>query len=134
MSKPRYIWWGYVKGMVRIYPVLRQRKADMQAPRITVTYGGQPHGSGISNPTQAAALRQLRQNDERDISAVECAIADTLRLRDGAERMKIIELVYWRRTHTLEGAAQTIPCSIATAWRWHGDFIRQVAVHRGLMD
>ena len=36
MSTPRYDWWPYVKGMIRRYPELRSRDADLHttaAPR-----------------------------------------------------------------------------------------------------
>ena len=30
MSKPRYDWWSYVKGMIRRYPELRRRYGGSQ--------------------------------------------------------------------------------------------------------
>lgn len=61
--------------------------------------------------------------------AVQDAIAETLTLVDGEERLKVIDMVFFRETHTLQGAALNIPCSYETAKRWQQQFIRCVARH-----
>lgn len=66
--------------------------------------------------------------------AVQKAIDQTLLLENGKERMQVIELVFFRQTHTLEGAAQIVPCSDRTARRWHTDFIKLVAREYGLLE
>jgi len=58
--------------------------------------------------------------------AVELAIKQIQALPDGYDRLRFIELVFWKR-HTVAGAAIKIPCSERTAQRWHADFIRRVA-------
>lgn len=60
-------------------------------------------------------------------NAVEAAIDVTKELMGGEDRLKIIELVFWERTHTLDGAAMQIPCGWRTAQRWQADFIMEVA-------
>lgn len=40
-----------------------------------------------------------------EIDAVDAAVEETKQLSDGAERLKLIDLVLWKRTHTLQGAA-----------------------------
>ena len=62
------------------------------------------------------------------------AIRDTQTCANGADRLRLIDLVYWRQTHTLKGAVKRIPCGVATGKRWNGDFIRLVAAYYGLMD
>lgn len=69
--------------------------------------------------------------DERE--AIEIAIRETGQLIDGAERIKLIDLIYWRRTHTLQGAALAVHVSERTAQEWHRKFIRLVAQKRGLL-
>lgn len=59
--------------------------------------------------------------------AVSAAIQTTRSRRDGGERMRVVRMTLFARTHTLEGAAACIPCSYATAKRWQQDFIRDVA-------
>ena len=73
--------------------------------------------------------------NKNEYAAVAAAIAETERCRGGAERMKIVRLVLMEGSHTLEGAALTIPCSIRQAQRYHADFLRAVGRHfrcRGL--
>lgn len=66
--------------------------------------------------------------------AVQRAIDETLPMENGAERMQVIELVFFKQTHTLEGAAQIVPCSDRTSRRWHTDFIKLVAREYGLLE
>lgn len=60
-------------------------------------------------------------------AAVEAAIHNTERMRDGVQRLRVIDLVFFKRTHKLAGAALNIPCSYETAKRWQRQFIRDVA-------
>lgn len=62
--------------------------------------------------------------DER--MAVEAALAETERMRDGRARLAVVELVLFRGTHNLAGAALQVPVSERTAQRWHGEFLRAV--------
>lgn len=66
-------------------------------------------------------------------AAVEDAIAETEQLIDGAERLRLIDLVLWKRTHTLQGAAMAVYVSERTAQEWHRQFIRLVGQKRGLL-
>lgn len=66
-------------------------------------------------------------------AAVADAIAETERLVDGAERLRLIDLVLWKRTHTLQGAAMAVYVSERTAQEWHRQFIRLVGQKRGLL-
>ena len=60
MSTPRYDWWPYVKGMIRRYPELCRREADLHTTAVTPNYGGAPGGhGGRSDPVANAALRSL---------------------------------------------------------------------------
>jgi len=63
----------------------------------------------------------------RERQAVERAIEETKKLSNAEDRLKVIDAVFWKRSHTLEGAAQLVPCSYRTAQRWHSDFVRAVA-------
>lgn len=67
-------------------------------------------------------------------NAVRKAVSGTAHLQDGEERLKFIRLVFWDKTHTLEGAAMEANCSDRTARRWHTDFIKCVARNYGLLD
>ena len=62
-----------------------------------------------------------------DREYVEAAIAATKRIPNGKWRCRMIEMVYFRQTHTLAGAAYACHISYGTARDWNGDFIRLVA-------
>lgn len=69
---------------------------------------------------------------EEERNAIESAINETLILVDGKDRIKVIDLVFFKGTHKLAGAAMQIPCSIDTAQKYHADFIRLLGEKRGL--
>lgn len=70
----------------------------------------------------------------KEYNAVRSAVEATEYISNGASRMQVIKLVHFDGTHTLEGAALTIPCDRATAARWQRSFFEQVARNRGLLD
>ena len=134
MSKPRYDWWPYVKGMVRRYPALRAEYADLHSQSVTANYSGMPRSGDVSRGTEDIAVRELPTNSQREYEAVRRAIEQTKRYQNGLQRLAIIRMVLWDRQYTLDGAALQIPCSWRTAAQWHGEFIRLVASNYGLMD
>ena len=79
MSTPRYDWWPYVKGMIRRYPELCRREADLHTTAVTPNYGGAPGGhGGRSDPVANAALRSLPEVNRRELDAVRAAISEEL--------------------------------------------------------
>lgn len=103
VSKPRCGWWSYAKWMIRVYDVDRHI-ADKKKRRLT----------------------------DDEFYAVEAAVEETKQRIDGAERLRLIDLVLWKRTHTLQGAAMVVYVSERTAQEWHRQFIYLVAEKRGL--
>lgn len=83
---------------------------------------------------ESLAVRELPSTQQREYEAVRRAVETTGRYRNGADRLKVVRLVLWERSRTLEGAAMAVPCSARHAKEWHGDFIRLVATYFGLMD
>lgn len=77
------------------------------------------YGSLKDKPTEGLELRE--------VEAVRRACEATLRLRDGRNRIDLIDMIFWRRSHNLQGAAMKLGVSDRTALRWHGDFIKAVA-------
>lgn len=134
MSHPRYDWWGYCKGMIKRYPLLAAEREALRDPNLIADYSGQPRGGSPGNPTAQGACRTLPGVKEREYQAVADAIRITMKERDGKDRLKLIELMFWARSHTLQGAADVIPTSYMTARRWHAEFIRNVARQFGLLD
>ena len=65
-------------------------------------------------------------------SAINRAIADTAKLRDGEERLKLINLIYWNNGRVNRvGAAMQMFISETTAKRWDNAFIHLVAEYMG---
>ena len=58
--------------------------------------------------------------------AVKQAVDETKSFVDGTERLKLIDLVFWKQTHTLAGAACECNVSYDLAVIWHRDFIKAV--------
>lgn len=134
MSTPRYDWWPYVKGMIRRYPQLQEEYDALHSQSVTANYSGMPRGGGGGRVIESLAVRELPSTKQREYEAVRQAVAATERYSNGRSRLAIIRMVLWERQYTLEGAAIQIPCSVASAWRWHSEFIRLVASYYGLMD
>ena len=123
-----------MKGMIRRYPELKAEYADLHSQSVTPNYSGMPVSGVAGRATEKVAIRELPTTRQREYEAVRMAIVATERMKSSRDRLKVIDLVFWKRSHTLEGAALMVPCSISTAWRWHGDFIRLVARCYGLLD
>ena len=96
----------------------------MSKPR----YGWWPYAKWMIRSYKGGGLMT---KDER--AAVEAAVKETEQLADGGERLRLIDLVLWKRTHTLQGAALACYVSERTAQEWHRQFIRIVGQKRGLL-
>lgn len=96
----------------------------MSKPR----YGWWPYAKWMIRSYKGGGLMT---KDER--AAVEAAIKETEQLADSGERLRLIDLVLWKRTHTLQGAALACYVSERTAQEWHRQFIRLVGQKRGLL-
>lgn len=134
MSSPRYDWWPYVKGMIRRYPGLVEREKELHSTSLSPVLSGLPKPvNAVSDPTGSAAIRELPEINRKELMAVREAIEETQAMKTGKERLKMIRLVFWDRSHTVTGAAIQIPCSDRTAREWHRDFIYLVAQKYGLI-
>lgn len=134
MSKQRYWWWGSIRNALRAYPRLKQQ---YEAPNVAVTarYAeGVGHDSAPGRTTETAALQRLYDGDYKVYLAIKAAIDETAQMETGQARLKLIELIYWKRYwKTIEGAAYEVGYSTQRAKEIHGEFIRLVAYHRRLI-
>lgn len=134
MSKPRYIWWGYARNMVRRYPELKEEYNERKEQRITRNFESTIKGTEASRSTENVALRQLPPSKQAEYDAVTKAIEKTKEKNNGEIRLLLIDMVFWKQSHTLDGAAYALGYSYENARRFHGDFLRLVGLYRGLMD
>lgn len=134
MSKPRYWWWGSIQAALRAYPRLKQRY-EMPDVALTARYAdGVGHDSAPGRTTEMAALQRLYDGDYKIYLAITEAVKETEQMTNGRDRLRIIELIYWKRYwKTIEGAAYEIGYSKSRAEDFHGEFIRLVAYHRHLI-
>lgn len=133
MSKPRYTWWGYVKNVIRAYPGLKKEYDALHEQSVTANVSGMPGGGGVSRGVEAIALKELPRPKQMEYDAVRKAIAVTKYLKTGNDRIKLVELVFWKKSHTLSGAAMVLNISYDTAIDYHADFIMLVAWYKELV-
>ena len=99
--------------------------------QITPVYGGTAVQHSASRTTENAALRSTLTDAELNIiGAVELAMNMQSSYHNGAERKRMIELVYFKHTHTIEGAAEIVHYSPDALWRWNAEIL--TAVYAGL--
>lgn len=127
MSKPSKQWWSYVKNIVRDYPYYKAELDRIKACSITPNYNTTGGGSSTSRKTETIALRELPEKEQKKYESVKEALQQTSRKTNGKWRCRMIELVYFRKSHTLQGAALECHISYATARLWHREFIYLVA-------
>ena len=121
-------WRSEARTALRLYPKLkrRQNENDMQ---ITPVYGGAAVQHSASRTTENVALRStLTEREENIISAVEFMVAMQSRYYNAEARMKMLSLVYFRRTHTMQGAAMEVGYNINTVKSWNTEMLTAVYV------
>ena len=126
--RTREDWWEYTKRIIRAYPALKRKAESVGDMPCTPTYSaGGGRGGTNGNPVERAVVDRLTDKEQRRYDAVRQAIAETECMKHGRARLELIDRVYWKRSHTLYGAAMCVPVSEATAKRWNGTFVRLVA-------
>ena len=123
MSRRSNGWRHAARSAAYDYPKLQRDLRDLQAQSVTPNMNGMPGGGEPGRSTEDAALRQLPYAQQRRLDAVEQAVSISSNLTSGLSRVRLIELVYFQRKSTIEGAAMQIPCSVQTAWTWNNDFL-----------
>lgn len=134
MSKPRYGWWSYAKYMARNYPILCRELEEKQSISTTANYSAGPRRSGEDRGTESAAIRQLSPVKMREYEAVRKAVEAAGSVPgNGNLRVKLVEMVYFKRTHTLEGVCHALHISYGTAKNYNNDFLCGIAKKFGLL-
>lgn len=131
--RTRYLWWGYVKNCIRAYP---DRRRQMEAGDVPTGHMRSDTSLGLPRPTERQAILNLclKKQWHLEYDGVRLAIVETEKLPDGQDRISLIDMIFWKGTHTIQGAALQCHVSERTARRWHGAFISLTAVHMGLLD
>ena len=107
--------------------------------QVSTTSGGSPVVNGkISKPVEAAVERKMMQARyqylQQAVNAVENAMETVLRKPQGDLTIKLFNMVYYRKSYTLYGAAREIGISEATAKRYNTYFLKMVAISMGFLE
>ena len=62
-----------------------------------------------------------------DTSAIDIALEQQKAYYNGAERMRMVDLVYFRRSHTITGAAMEVQYSPEAVQRWNAELVHAAA-------
>jgi len=84
--------------------------------------------------TLRAYPKGLAEESQQNIlarNARQEALTETANTPDGALKVKLIEILYFKNTYTIEGAARILHISFRTATRWNVKFIYKVAEKLG---
>ncbi len=126
MAKKRDNWREETKRIIRIYPRLCREERELRDSKITPSLSGMPGGGKVSRKTEDVATRELSPGDQRALDAVRKAISTTGRYRNSSDRLRVIDLVYWKQTHDLHGAADKCHYGYDTVQEWNSAFIELV--------
>lgn len=135
MSKYRYWWRPNVERLLKTYPALKAMQAAAKNPTLTARYGPQSGGGGISRGTENLALKTpLTAREQEAVEAVDKAIEEIRRQRDGETVLKIVTMVDFKRSHTIEGAAMVLYMHRDTAGDKRTRFIDLVGKNLGWLN
>lgn len=126
MSRPKGNGWRRAaRAAAYSYPELRRELDALQAGSGR-DLDGLPGSRDARRSTEDAALRELEYWKQRRLEAVEQALSVIADFSNGPSRVKLVELVYFTRRFTVEGAAMQIPISVRQAYQWNDEYLKQV--------
>ena len=88
--------------------------------------GDGPEARALRNRRRTLLKEALTEMDPEVFRAIFLALRETLLEPNGEEKLLVEELVSFRRSHTLQGAALEICCHPNTAGNWHRRFLSKV--------
>lgn len=146
MSRPRYKWLGYIRQVLRAYPALRDELNVLQRAAQTKVEM-MPEGAtmvNLSDPQEQLELEAVTRANLPAEGAVQVTLADRQEQREleAVEKvmrevdetsLKLVDMVFFKQTHTLQGAALCLHISYRTARRRQEFFIVSVAEELGLL-
>lgn len=126
---------GFVLWELEHYPENKRQLEQYRNDIITAkdyTIDGQPCGTDTGDPT-VRKVEQLENSAyikqaERTIAAIERVLK-----RLPPEKIKAIDLMYWRGTHTATGAGVEIGAGKTTIYDWINNITEQIAKELGFI-
>lgn len=127
---------GYIEWQLEHYHEdkrqLEEYKRDLM-PRVTPNYSPQTGGTGISNPTESAVIRMLTSQHIGSLERSTAAITRVLAGLDETDK-RMIDLVYWKRSHTIEGAGMKVGLSRRGAYHRINNILSLISLEMGYAD
>lgn len=105
MSKTVYAWWPYALNVLGQYPHLCKKIAKGE---------------------------HLSPGRWREYKAVRSLIEDLASDPDGADKLRLLKMKHWDKTHVIAGAAQVLCVSETTCANWHRQLVYSVGIRLGL--
>lgn len=122
-------WRSEARSALRQYPRCKRKQSETGEMQITPAYGGIPGGGTATRTTENVALAvRLTPHEENVISAVEFMMQMQNAYPNAQERFKMLELVHFKHTHTIDGAAEIVHYSPEALWRWNTEMLTAVYV------
>ena len=122
-------WRSEARKALREYPRIKKRQNALTSQQITPVYGGAAVQHSASRVTEDVALRSaLTEREENIVSAVEFMLAMQSRYYNAEARLRMLKLVYWQQTHTMQGAAKEVGYNINTVKAWNTEMLTAVYV------
>ena len=119
-------WRRQARRALRDYPRLKKKQTETEQ-QITPVYGGSVVQHEASRVTENIALRSTLSDAESNvIAAVEFAMSMQGAYYNADARIRMIKLVYFKRTHTLQGAAEDVGYSFDSICKWNTETLAAV--------
>lgn len=128
---------AYVEYQLEHYKEHKRKLSEYRdaiMPSSTPNYSGAGGGgSGESRPTEKLGIKLATDeyiNEQlRILAAIEKILASLSK-----EDKRMIDLIYWRRSHTVTGAAMVLHMSNVTAYRHVNAILRAIAAELGFVN
>jgi RinA family phage transcriptional activator len=128
---------GYVEWILEHYKEDKKQLEDYKnslMPSVTQGYslsGGVQ--TGVSNPTEDTAIKLVTNpyilSTERNIRAIERVLE-----KCDETDLKLIDLVYWRRTYTVVGAGKSVGLGQNGVYKRINKILTRIAVEIGIVN
>lgn len=128
---------GHVEFQLAHYNEIRRdldREKDAMMPSTVAKYEtGGGHGSEASRTTESIGLRMATSPYIRNLELTAEAIGRVLARLDATD-MKLVDLVYWKESYTVEGAAMMAGIGKSAAYARINGILGQIAVELGYVN
>ena len=128
---------GYVEFQLAHYNEIKRdldREKDAMMPSTVAKYGiGGGHGSDASRTTENIGLRMVTSPYIRNLEQTADALGRVIGKLDDTD-LKLVDLVYWKGSYTVEGAAMIAGIGKSAAYSRINDILGRAAIELGCVN